>query len=269
MQQRPDDRLARVAVRLIAFRVIRIMECSRAPVHGLPHLQPGRDPSAPVLHRGAMIVGRMSVTSGYDPRHIRRNNVAPRRRARGGRRAGVLAALAVLSGIAASSGVMWQASSAAFTGTTSNGANSWAAGTVSLTDDDSNGLLFSATNLKPGSTGVKCITVTYGGSSAAAVKLYGSAVTGTLGQYLNMVIEEGDGGTFADCTGFASPSTVYSGTLSNFGTTRTGFASGVGAFAPTAATQKKTYRFTYTVDPATPNAAQGTSANATFVWEAN
>jgi hypothetical protein len=197
------------------------------------------------------------------------NDVPPRRRAAGGRRAGILAALAVLSGIAASSGVMWQASSAAFTGSTSNGNNAWTAGTVSLTDDDTNVAMFSATGLKPGSTGTKCITVTYGGNSTAAVKLYSSAVTGTLRQHLNMVIQEGDGGTYADCTGFVSTGTVYTGTLENFGNTNTAFGSGVGAFAPTAANQKKTYRFAYTVDPATPNSAQGATANATFVWEAN
>src|SRR3712207_7319239 len=47
----------------------------------------------------------------------------------------------------------------------------------SLSDDDSGSAMFTATGLKPGSTGTKCIQVTYGGSLAAAVKLYVSSST--------------------------------------------------------------------------------------------
>lgn len=181
---------------------------------------------------------------------------------------GVVTAAVVVGGIVVSSGAMWQASSAAFTADTTNGTNTWNAGSVTLTDDDSGAAMFTATNLKPGSTGEKCITLTYNGSSAAAVKLYGTAVTGSLGAYIDLVVEQGDGGSFGSCTGFGTATSVYTGTLTNFGSTRTGFANGAGTFAPTAAGQSKTYRFAYTINAAAPDAAQGTSASATFTWEA-
>ncbi|MFI5494894.1 hypothetical protein [Actinoplanes sp. NPDC051859] len=178
-------------------------------------------------------------------------------------------ALTVTGGIAISSGVMWQASSAAFTANTGNGANSWNAGTVALSDDDSNAVMFSPTNLRPGSTGDKCITVSYSGTLSSTVKMYGTAVSGGLAPYIDMVVEEGSGGGFGSCTGFTPTGTAYTGTLSNFGTTKNNFANGVGTFAPSGAGQSKTYKITYTVNAGTPDAQQGGSANASFTWEAN
>jgi hypothetical protein len=176
---------------------------------------------------------------------------------------------AVVGGILLSTGVMWQASSAAFTATTSNAVNNWAAGTVSLADDDNTTAMFNASNLRPGSTGTKCIRLTYSGSLSTSVKLYGTSVTGALAPHLDLVVEEGDGGTFADCTGFVASGTAYSGTLANFGATRTNFATGVGSFAPTGNGQTRTYRFTYTVNAATPDSAQGATASGGFTWEAS
>lgn len=43
-----------------------------------------------------------------------------------------------------------------------------------LSDNDSNTALFNATNLTPNSAGERCIAVTYTGSLAATVKLYGT-----------------------------------------------------------------------------------------------
>jgi hypothetical protein len=161
--------------------------------------------------------------------------------------------------------LVWNASSSAFQATTTNGTNSWAAGTVAISDDDSGSAMFNATGLKPGDTGAKCILVTYGGSLAATVKLY-SAVTGTLGQYLDLTVEQGTGGTSSGCGSFAAESTLYSGTLSGFGTAATNFANGVGSWTPGGAGATKAYRFTYTLQ--NNNAAQGLSASATFTWEA-
>jgi hypothetical protein len=59
-----------------------------------------------------------------------------------------------------SSALVWHASYSAFSATADNPTSNWAAGTVALADDDSSTALFSATNLKPGSTGTKCIVVT-------------------------------------------------------------------------------------------------------------
>ncbi|GGQ40510.1 hypothetical protein [Couchioplanes azureus] len=176
-------------------------------------------------------------------------------------------ALTVTGGIVVSSGVMWQASSAAFTANTGNSANSWNAGTVALSDDDTGAAMFSPTNLRPGSTGDKCITVSYTGSLSATVKMYGSGISGALAPYLDLVIEEGSGGGYGSCTGFTASGTAYTGTLANFGSTRNSFANGVGTFAPASASSK-TYHISYTVNASTPDSAQGASAAATFTWEA-
>jgi hypothetical protein len=174
-----------------------------------------------------------------------------------------------------SSALVWHASYSAFSATTDNPASNWSAGSVALSDDDSNTALFSATNLKPGSTGTKCIAVSSTGSLPASVKLYGTspATTLALSSYLDLVVDEGTGGTFAgsgptSCTGFTSASNAYTGTLAAFGTGKTNFASGVGTWAPAAGTQTRTYRFTYTVNGSVPNSAQGGTAAIGFTWEA-
>lgn len=167
--------------------------------------------------------------------------------------------------LVASSAMVWQSSNAAFNATTTNGPSSWTAGTVNISDDDSNSAMFNVSGMKPGDTANKCIRVTYTGSLAASVKLYGS-VSGALAPYLNTTVEIGDGGTFSNCSGFTPTATIYNGTLSGFGSTHTNFANGAGTWAPTGSGQAKTYRVTYTLQDN--NAAQGQSANATFTWEA-
>jgi hypothetical protein len=189
----------------------------------------------------------------------------PRRRLR----FGGMVAIPLTLGLLAASAVVWHTSQAAFTGTTSNAANSWAAGTVSLTDDDAAAAMFNATGLVPGSTGTKCITVTYGGSVTAAVKLYVSANTGaSLQAYLDMVIQEGTGGSFASCTGFSATSTLYTGTLATAATSNNAYATGWSSWSPTGAGQSRTYMFTYTLNAATPDPQQGNGSTATFQWEA-
>lgn len=164
-----------------------------------------------------------------------------------------------------SSLLVWQASTAAFSATTDNGANNWTAGTVALSDNDSGTAMFTATGLKPADSGTRCITVTYNGSLAAAVKLHATA-SGTLGSHLTLTVEQGSGNAPAACTGFVSESTIYSGTVAGLASTASTFGTGVGSFAPTAAGQTKSYRFVYTVQDN--QAAQGTTASATFTWEA-
>ena len=92
------------------------------------------------------------------------NENEPRRRRR------PWVALLAIVGVIGSSAMVWQASNAAFTATTNDGVNSFAAGTVALSDNDLGTALFSATNLKPGSTGQACIRVTYSGTLAAGVR---------------------------------------------------------------------------------------------------
>jgi hypothetical protein len=182
--------------------------------------------------------------------------------------------LAVALGMAASAGLVWHASYSAFSATTSNPTSNWAVGSVALSDDDSNTAMFTATGLKPGSTGTKCISVTSSGSLASAVKLYGTSpsTTNGLASQINLTITQGTGGSFGSCTGFtplASGSSVFTGTLAAFGTTATGYANGLGNWAPTGtASESRTFQFTYTIDPAAPNSTQGGTASIGFTWEA-
>lgn len=164
-------------------------------------------------------------------------------------------------------------SRAAFTGTTDNTGNSWAAGTVSLSDDDTGSAMFTAADLKGGDVLENCLVVTYTGSLDADVKLYAENLTGSLGTYLDLEVEIGDGGSFSAtatqdgevaCTGF-SGSSIYSGTLAGFAGASTNFATGVGTWGPSTS-DFKTYRFVVTVQD--DNNAQSESASVDFVWEA-
>jgi hypothetical protein len=190
------------------------------------------------------------------------------------RNARLLTAGAIVAGLAGSAAVVWHASYSAFSAQTTNPSSNWSAGTVNLTDDDSNTALFSATGLKPGSTGTKCIAVTSTGSLASAVKLYGTnpSTTKSLSSYINLTITQGTGGGFGSCTGFTALTTgssVFSGKLDTFGSTKTDYASGAGDWAPTgSASDTRVYQITYTLDAATPNTSQGGTAAIGLTWEA-
>ncbi len=188
-----------------------------------------------------------------------------------GRRRRRLLIAAVLTALLLTAVLVNERTRAAFTASTANPADQWAAGTVVLGDDDAGSALFSATGLLPGDTGSKCIRVSYTGSIAATVKLYGGSSTGTLGPYIDLVVQEatalGNNGTYAGgCTGFAGTQ-IYSGTLAGFTTAATDYATGVGAFAPAGAGEYRVYRFDYTLNAAAPSGQQGASAGATFTWE--
>ncbi len=181
-------------------------------------------------------------------------------------------------GILASAGMVWQSSYAAFSGTTSNGGNQWTAGTVKLTDAANGSAILNANGLKPGSTGTACINLTYGGSLAAATKLYvasGDLTTSTapnnLAQYLTLTVDEGSG-TLPGCGDFVAtandynPTSSTAQTLATFAGGASNFATGVGAWAPATNGATKNYRFTWTVQDN--NAAQGLNAQVKFTWEA-
>lgn len=186
----------------------------------------------------------------------------------GTRSAAAMVAAAIVTGLLASGAMIWQSSQAAFTAASSSPTNTWNAGTVILDDDDNGVAMFTATNLKPGSTGSKCLAVTYTGTLTANVKLYATSVTGTLMPYLDLVVEEGAAGTYADCTAFATAATPYTGTLTTFASSHTNYATGVGNFNGATNPTTKVYRFTWTLKASTPDSVQGGTATATFTWEA-
>jgi hypothetical protein len=192
------------------------------------------------------------------------------------RRAGRFAHwLAVPVAILLSGATIGTASYAAFSATTVNPTSNWAAGTVALSDDDSTTALFTASNLAPGSTGTKCIAVTSTGSLPSIVRLYGTGATTTnaLSTHITLTVTQGTGGTFAGgCAGFTplvSGSAVYTGSLANFGSTATSYATGLGSWAPSGtASETRVFRFVYTVDAGAPNTTQAGTAALGFTWEA-
>jgi hypothetical protein len=183
--------------------------------------------------------------------------------------------LALPVAILLSGATIGTASFAAFSATTTTPTNNWAAGTVALSDDDAATALFTATNLEPGSTDSRCIAVTSTGSLASVVRLYGTGATTTnaLSSHITLTITQGTGGSFAGgCVGFTplvSDPVVYTGSLADFGTTATSYATGLGSWAPTgSASETRVYQFVYTLDAGAPNTTQGGTAALGFTWEA-
>lgn len=189
------------------------------------------------------------------------------------RAAKILKLTAIPAALLASGVIVSQASYSAYSATTESPTSNWATGTVNLNDDDTNTALFTAANLKPGSTGTKCVAVTSTGSLASTVKLYSTnaATTKNLSSYINLTITQGTGGSFGSCTGFTALTTgssVYTGTVDNLATTATGYATGVGTWTPTGnATETRTYQVAYTVSNSAPDTTQGGTANLGLTWE--
>ncbi|WP_423920019.1 hypothetical protein ACPEEZ_13415 [Frigoribacterium sp. 2-23] len=186
--------------------------------------------------------------------------------------------IAIPAALVASGIVVSQASYSAYSATTVNPTNNWTAGSVALTDDDNNTALFTASNLKPGSTGTNCIAVSSTGSLPSAVKLYGTgaATTNGLSTYITVTVTQGTGGGFGSCSGFtatAGAANTFTGTLANFASTYTNYSNGFGTWAPTGATQSapsesRTYQVTYTLSSTAPNTTQGGTASLGLTWEA-
>ena len=193
----------------------------------------------------------------------------------------VIAAVVVPSAAFLISGALvFGGSTAAFSGTTSNAGNSWSAGTVALTDNHASAL-FSANGITPGYSETHCVTVTSTATVPTVLKMYTSAVTSTgtpttLAANLNVQVQEGSGGTNTDgqtggCTGFVpaagqASTPDFSGTLAAFAGASS-YASGVGSFNLPAAGSRQ-YQITVSLPSGVSNALQGTTAGATFQWEA-
>jgi hypothetical protein len=178
----------------------------------------------------------------------------------------------VVVGAAAAAGSI--ATFSAFSSTTSNSGNSFASGTVDVDDNDGGSTaLYVESNKKPGDFVEKCIRVTYVGSLAATIKLY-TTTTVTNGSLFNLKIERGSGlsGAFPSCTDFAAAATLYDGTLGNFASTKTDWASGIDAKGSAWAQNNAVdYRFTVTQNDDTTvdaHTSVTSSGSHSFTWEA-
>jgi predicted ribosomally synthesized peptide with SipW-like signal peptide len=181
---------------------------------------------------------------------------------------------AVIIALVLSGAAVLSTSRAAFTDTTSNEGNEFAAGDVILNDDDGiTGVMFNVDDMAPGDSVTNCIEVSYEGSiDPGLVKLYSGLYVdgGDLDDNLDVVIQEGDGGVFDDCSGFTSTANIFNNTLTNFDT-RTTYGTGVGTWDPGVGSVTpvvKSYRIAVTMNSLTPNAVQGdTVTGLEFVWE--
>jgi len=205
-------------------------------------------------------------------------DTSDRRRRRALRAAAPLAALLVAALL------VWQGSNAAFSAITDNTANAWTTGSLTLTNNGggttyaaSTTGIFAETNLKPGDTGAKCITVHSGGTLPGSLRMYRGAVTGTnsaalaavLDVRVDAVVVSAATNVQANCTGYTGGTSgaVYNGTMNGMSTTYAG-AAGT-SVALTGGAERVVYRIGWTVNSSAGNSVQSSSAQADLVWEVN
>lgn len=153
-------------------------------------------------------------------------------------------------------------------------------GTVDINDNDAGAAALVQSNVAPGASDMACIVVSYQGTLPASVRLYGTTTGTGLDQHLALTVTRGTGaGSFDSCTGFvpdaadyvgAGPGVVYSGTLHGWADN---YAAGLVDPVPSSPEtwtngESHTYRFTLSLPPGAPDAAQGLTAGQTFIWEA-
>lgn len=192
--------------------------------------------------------------------------------------------IAPVAGLLAAGLLVWQGSTAAFNATTNNTGDSWATGKLKLQNNgggtafaDTTANLFAETGIKPGVSGVKCITVESTGSLAGALKMYRGAITGTnatnLATALTFSVDtqavSASTNIPAACTGWTggTAGAAYNGTLNGFATAFTG-ASVTNPLTGTA-TERVAYRISWSLPSTiTDNTLQSSSAIADLIWEA-
>jgi hypothetical protein len=162
-----------------------------------------------------------------------------------------------------------------FSATTQNSGNEISSGTVALSDNDAGSSLFSITGAQPGQTWSRCIKVTYHGTVPADVHLYMQNTSGPLANYVNIEIAQGTqtSSTFPDCTGFTPDSTgvIFSGPAYSAVQGSWDYGLPVTPVGDPAWDEGESlvFRFTATLDPATPDSMQNSSiGTSTLVWEA-
>ncbi|MBI1843639.1 MAG: hypothetical protein HYR89_03375 [Actinobacteria bacterium] len=159
----------------------------------------------------------------------------------------------------------------AFTGTTSNDNNYLNAGTVSLSDNDSGSPMY-AVSPYSGATQSYCINVTFTGNLTSTGQLYLGADVTPLGQYTNLLVEQGTGvsDVFPGCSGLTGSTPIFNSTLQDFRDLHTSNTNGLATNplddSKWNAGDVVSYRFTVDVQD---NSAQGlTTGLHPWTWEA-
>jgi hypothetical protein len=171
--------------------------------------------------------------------------------------------------------MVWQGSNAAFSSDTRNVGNSWETGSVALTDDDGGTAMFQVQDLTPGDSGEKCIVVTASSSVPGVVKTYVADLAADgLEPYIKLTIQEGTGGAFDDCTGFAPIWTYPSEALSALFTDHSDYSTGLlpWATAGVPSGESMSYRFSWvfdvgSLDQTAIDGLQGKAVSVNIGWE--
>jgi hypothetical protein len=172
---------------------------------------------------------------------------------------------------------------AAFSATTASTGDSFASGTVALADNDSGTAVLSLSAAAPGNgdSDSGCITVSYTGSLASAVRLYGTTTGTGLDAYLDLKVTRGGFSgappAFDSCTTFTADATDYIGSGSGviYDGTLQGLADdyAAGHVDPLAAspetwTTSEAHVYKLQITLQNNPSAQGNGATQTFTWEA-
>lgn len=193
-------------------------------------------------------------------------------------RLGRFGALGVLALLALSAG---GATFAAYTATTRSDANRIEAGSVKLSDNGDGTSLMSMASAVPGDATSACIKVTFDGSLASTVRLYGTTAGSGLDQYLDLKVTRGayspSEPAFKSCTNFqadamdyvgAGNGVIYNGTLQGF---PDDYAAGLVdpvSGSPESWTNGEAHVYRFDVTLQSNFAAQTLDAAQTFTWEA-
>jgi hypothetical protein len=189
----------------------------------------------------------------------------------------IMAAATTPVAVIAAGTLVYQASYAAFTGQTRNSGNEWSTGSVTLTDDDNGQARFQVSNMLPGQTQTKCITVTANASVPSTVKGFAiNPVTSVQGleNRILVTIDSGNGGSFTDnCAGFTpvGPEHVSNKPLTEVAQANS-FASGFGGWSVEPGVFSRTYRMTWKFDTTGMTQAQidqlqGAKTGIDMQWE--
>jgi hypothetical protein len=195
------------------------------------------------------------------------------------RRVGRIAAYAATPlAILAAATLIFQSSYAAFNATTRNSGNSWSTGQVDLTNDSNGSARFNVSNMVPGQTDTKCISVTANATVPGVVKGYViNPITSTdhLENYIFVTASEGTGGGFGSCSGYTPIDTVVNNmslaTLFSYNSYATGLGNwSVAGNVPGGET--RTYQITWTFNTTgltqdQLNSLQGDTTGLDFQWE--
>lgn len=183
----------------------------------------------------------------------------------------IIGALSIPVAVVISGFLVWGASTAAFSGTTTNEGSTWSAGSISLKNDRATAL-FNSAKITPGFTETHCITISSTSDVPSTLKMYTTGVSSTgvpvtLAEHLIVQVTEGAGSADANCTGFVpAGQPTFNGTLNAFSAV-SNYTNGVGSYRIAAGATNQ-YKVTVSLPDNAPNSLQSSTATAKFVWEA-